>query len=108
MPNLITLTGPSGCGKSEIMKIMVQVNPRCKILPKFTTRPRRKDDDESIITVDEIPPECDYVYEQYGEKYGISSRMLLQYLQEGYIPIVVVNDAETIKKLQRKFGPGKK
>lgn len=108
MPNLITLTGPSGCGKSEIMKIMVQVNPRCKILPKFTTRPRRKDDDESIITVDEIPPKCDYVYEQYGEKYGISSRMLLQYLQEGYIPIVVVNDAETIKKLQRKFGDAMK
>ncbi len=104
MPNLITLTGPSGCGKSEIMKIMVQVNPRCKILPKFTTRPRRKDDDESIITVDEIPPECDYVYEQYGEKYGISSRMLLQYLQEGYIPTLIVNDAKTIEKLQRKFG----
>lgn len=63
MPNLITLTGPSGCGKSEIMKIMVKVNPQCKILPKFTTRARRKDDDESIITADKIPDECNYVYE---------------------------------------------
>lgn len=86
------------------MKIMVKVNPQCKFLPKFTTRARRKDDDESIINVDKIPDECDYVYEQYGEKYGISSRMLLEYLQQGKIPIVIINDAETIEKLQKKFG----
>lgn len=86
------------------MQIMVEVNPQCKVLPKFTTRARRKDDDESIINVDKIPDECDYVYEQYEEKYGISSRMLLEYLQQGKIPIVVVNDAETIEKLQKKFG----
>lgn len=86
------------------MKIMAKVNPKCVMLPKFTTRARRKDDDESIINVDKIPDECDYVYEQYGEKYAISSRMLLQYLQEGKIPVVIINDAETIEKLQRKFG----
>ena len=83
---------------------MIKVNPQCKILPKFTTCPRRKDDDESIITVDKIPDECDYIYEQYGEKYGISSRMLLECLQQGKIPVVIVNDAETIEKLQKKFG----
>lgn len=104
MPNLITLTGPSGCGKSEIMKIMVKVNPKCVILPKFMTRPRRKDDDENVITVDKIPDECDYVYELYGEKYAISSRMILEALQQGKIPIAIINDAETIEKLQRKFG----
>lgn len=90
------------------MKIIEETNPLYKILPKFTTRARRKDDDESIINVDKIPDECDYVYEQYGEKYGISSRMILEYLQQGKIPIVVVNDADVIKKLQNKFGMGVK
>lgn len=68
------------------------------------TRPRRKDDDENVITVNEIPEECDYVYEQYGEKYGISSRMILECLLQGKIPITIINDDETIEKLQRKFG----
>lgn len=86
------------------MKIMVKINPQCKILPKFTTRGRRNDDDESIITVDEIPAECDYIYEQYGKKYAVSSRMIVQYLQEGKIPVTVVNDADIIEKLQKKFG----
>lgn len=86
------------------MKIMVKVNPKCVILPKFMTRARRKDDDENVITVDEIPEECDYVYELYGEKYGISSRMILDCLLQGKIPIAIINDAETIEQLQRKFG----
>lgn len=90
------------------MKIIVKVNPQCAILPKFTTRPRRKDDDESIINVDEIPSECDYVYEQYGEKYGFSSRMMLEYLQKGKIPVVVVNDVDVIELLQKKFGTSMK
>lgn len=86
------------------MKMMVEINPQCKILPKFTTRARRKDDDESIITVDKIPAECDYVYGQYGKEYGMSSHMVMQYLQDGKIPVVVVNDAEVIERLQQKFG----
>ena len=86
------------------MKIIAKVNPKCKILPKFTTRQKRKDDDESIIIVDEIPAECDYVYRQYGELYGFSSRMLVEYLKAGKIPVLVVNDAPIIKKLQEKFG----
>ncbi len=67
------------------MKIIAKVNPKCKILPKFTTRQKRKDDDESIIIVDEIPAECDYVYRQYEELYGFSSRMLVEYLKAGKI-----------------------
>lgn len=86
------------------MEIMIKINPQCKVLPKFTTRARRKDDDESIINVNQIPEECDYMYEQYGEKYAFSSQMLMQCLQEGRIPVLVVNDAETIEKLQKKLG----
>ena len=70
MPNIITLTGPSGSGKSEILKMIQVTNGKYYILPKYTTRARRKDDDESIINVDKLPENCDYRYVQYGDEYG--------------------------------------
>ncbi len=46
MLNLITLTGPSCSGKSEIMQVIENRRSDCKILPKYTTRKARANDDE--------------------------------------------------------------
>ena len=67
MFNIITITGPSGSGKSEILKLISSIDDSYVIIPKYTTRGRRKDDDGSIITVDKLPDNCDYRYTQYGE-----------------------------------------
>ena len=104
MPNIITLTGPSGSGKSVILKMIEATNSSYHILPKYTTRTRRKDDDKSIINVDKLPENCDYRYVQYGEEYGFSSEEIFNYLINGKKPIVVVNDENVIEQLHQKYG----
>lgn len=74
MPNIITLTGPSGSGKSFILNMIEELGGDYCIIPKYTTRPRRKDDDNAIINVDALPEDCDYRYGQYGKEYGFSSK----------------------------------
>lgn len=104
MFNIITITGPSGSGKSEILKLISSIDDSYVIVPKYTTRGRRKDDDDSIITVDNLPDNCDYRYSQYGEWYGFSSEVIYDYASKGKKPLIVVNDEATLKKLHTKFG----
>lgn len=104
MFNIITITGPSGSGKSEILKLISSIDDRYDIVPKYTTRTRRKDDDSSIINVDNLPDNCDYRYTQYGEWYGFSSEAIYEYACNGKRPLIVVNDEVTLKKLHTKFG----
>lgn len=104
MPNIITVTGPSGSGKSVILKMIQNSGNGYYILPKYTTRPRRKDDDESIINVDTLPEGCDYRYSQYGQTYGFMSEDIYNYLKQGKKPIIVINDEVVLEQLHRKFG----
>lgn len=104
MLNIITLTGPSGSGKSEILKIMCSIDNDYVILPKYTTRARRKDDDDSIINVDKLPENCDYKYKQYGEEYGFSSQAIYDIIAKGKKPIIIANDEEVLRKLHSNFG----
>lgn len=104
MFNIITITGPSGSGKSEILKLISGIDSQYVVVPKYTTRARRKDDDDSIINVDKLPDNCDYRYTQYGEEYGFSLGALHEYISQGKIPMIVVNDEETLRKLHTKFG----
>lgn len=90
------------------MHVVEQARPDCKILPKYTTREARKNDDEGIITVDELPEECEYRYEQYGKWYGLSPRMLADYRKNGKIPVTIINNPEVLKQLRRKFGSSMK
>ena len=103
MLNIITLTGPSGSGKSEILKIMSAIDDDYVILPKYTTRARRKDDDSSIINVDQLPENCDYRYKQYGEEYGFSSQAIYDIIAKGKKPVIIVNDEEVLRKLHSNY-----
>lgn len=90
------------------MQVIQQVNPDCKILPKYTTREARTNDDEGIITVKELPKECEYRYEQYGKEYGLLSRMLADYRKNGKIPTVIINHPKVLRQLRSKFGSSMK
>jgi len=98
------LTGPSGSGKSEILKMISNLDSSYVILPKYTTRARRSDDDSSIINVDCLPDNCDYRYTQYGEEYGFPSDAIYECCAKGKKPIVIINDEKTLRKLHNKFG----
>lgn len=104
MFDIITITGPSDSGKSEILKLISSIDDSYVIIPKYTTRGRRKDDDGSIITVDKLPDNCDYRYTQCGEWYGFSSETIFDYACKGKKPLIVVNDEATLKKLHTRYG----
>lgn len=104
MFNLITLTGPSGSGKSAILKMMTSIDEDYFVVPKYTTRARRKDDDDSIINVDKLPDDCDYRYFQYGDEYGFQSQAIYDCIKRGKKPIAIVNNEQTLRKLHKSFG----
>ena len=106
MANIITLTGASRCGKSFIRNLFLEAknevfNPIMFI--KETTRPARANDDD-VIHRDRISEKCDFVYEQYGVRYGFSFDELYDHLQKGESPIVVVNDIRAVEDLRVAVG----
>ena len=108
MPNLITLTGPSGSGKSTALKYLLSFRTRefrPIRIPKYTTRPSRRDDHGEAISVRAIPKGCDLVYEQYGVRYGLKLATLFDHLAEGDSPIVILNDVRTVEDVRIALGP---
>ena len=106
MAHIITLTGPAHCGKSTISHMFIQYkgNGFYPIsIPKYTTRMKRKND-EDVVCVEKIPSRCDLVYEQYGVRYGVELKGLYERLEEGYTPIIVINDIRAVEDLKAILG----
>ncbi|MBD5131203.1 MAG: hypothetical protein HDT28_01200 [Clostridiales bacterium] len=109
MANIITLTGASHCGKSFVRQLFIEASSKfwADFKPikfvKETTRPTRKNDDD-VVHVNSISPECDFVYEQYGVRYGFSLGDLYRHLKVGESPIIVVNDVRAVEDLQTAAG----
>lgn len=106
MAHIITLTGPAHCGKSTISHMFMKYkgNGFYPItIPKYTTRMKRKNDDD-VICVEKIPSQCDLVYEQYGVRYGVELKGLYKKLEEGYTPIIVINDIRAVEDLKAVLG----
>jgi guanylate kinase len=106
MANIITLTGASHCGKSSVRNsfLLLRDNNFNPILfKKFTTRKARTNDDD-VECVAKIPDDCDFVYEQYGVRYGFSFNKLFEHLKRGETPIIVVNDIRAVEDLKTAVG----
>lgn len=110
MPNIITLTGASGCGKSTAIGYFLSskaqgYNP--ELIKKFKTRPPRprKDPFEDGIFVEEIPEDCDVVYEQYGTRYGLKLTTLFELMKKGKSPLVILNDVRAVQDIRKAAGP---
>jgi guanylate kinase len=106
MANIITLTGASHCGKSFVGNLFLSLksdNFNPVIFKKYTTRNMRINDDD-VQCVTEIPRKCDFVYEQYGVRYGFSSDEVFEHLKRGETPIIVVNDIRAVEDLQTAIG----
>ena len=106
MAHIITLTGPAHCGKSTISQMFIQFldqDFRPAAVPKYTTRAARKND-EDVICVNKLPEKCDLIYEQYGVRYGVELESLYKKLEEGYTPIIVMNDIRAVEDLKSVLG----
>ena len=55
---------------------------------KYTTREPRAEVEPEVICVDEIPQDCDLVYEQYGDRYGVQSSTVFEALKSGQSPVI--------------------
>ncbi|WP_251492440.1 hypothetical protein [Otoolea muris] len=106
MAHIITLTGPAHCGKSTISQLFMECEDeyfRPIHVAKYTTRPQRKND-EDVICVDEIPEECDLIYEQYGVRYGLKLDTVYELLEKGRTPIIVLNDIRAVEDIKSILG----
>lgn len=107
MAFVVTLTGPSQCGKSTIREFfMNKENSKFHpvIFKKYTTRSARQSDDD-VICVENLPPKCDLVYEQYGVRYGLRFDDLYEHLEKGESPIIVLNDVRAVEDVRTALCP---
>lgn len=117
---IITLTGPSQSGKSLVMKKIQQLGEELwasniafspVIIRKYTTRYLRWDEEKLIEKgeqidvehVQRIPGSCDLVYQTYGVRYGIETKILLEKLENGQFPVVIINDIRAVEEIRKYF-----
>jgi len=119
-PLIITLTGASASGKSYVIEKIIEVSNEFHNMsvffnpvpfPKYTTREyraseivkRQKNEFVDVISIDEIPLDCDLVYQTYGREYGLKTNDLKIKLNNGESPMVVINDVRAVEELKKCF-----
>lgn len=104
---VLTITGPSGSGKSELVKIIQDLRSDDfdpVLVPKWTTRQRRRADGPEVRFAKVLPGNCDIAYEQYGVRYGLQRRTLWDCVAKGQTPIVILNDVRAVEDTRLQFG----
>ena len=83
------------------------IKKNCLLVPfmKYTERAGRGAEDrgEAISCPNGIPDECDIIYENYGYRYGVSSMDLVNALNEGLCPLIVLNNVRAIETIRKHF-----
>jgi len=104
-PLAIVIFGASGSGKSTLMREIGSIGAPASIHCKGTDRPARQyDGDEIRCLTDVLSDEYDYVYSQYGHKYGIQKKQIDDAISQGRIHFIICNDIKTIEDLKRDYG----
>ena len=119
-PFIITLTGASASGKSYVIDKIIEVSKEFLVenipfvpvpFPKYTTREYRANEIAKkqqgefvdVISVDEVPNDCDLVYGTYGKEYGLRTKDLAEKLKNDKCPMVVINDVRAVEELKKVF-----
>ena len=105
---LFVIVGTPGSGKDLLIRAVNDMGAQhAQIVPKHTSRVRRRDDGNEMICPGDPGHDlegCDVTYENYSEKYGIKSDKIWEGLKKGAFQVVVVSNLDAIKNLQRIFG----
>lgn len=117
-PRVFVVVGNPASGKDELIKAVNMLGSlHAKIVPKYTNRDWRWDDEEEIIC-EHIPNDygvmvenpcydivnCDIIYCNYGTIYGIKSNDIWDGLKKGIHQVLVVSNIEALNKLKTIFG----
>ena len=117
---IITLTGPSGCGKSTVIGEIMELEQKLAIqniqfspirVPKFSTRSLRSNEikdslegkEVDLISVEQLPENCELRYQTYGKKYGFELEKIKSFLDSGKTPVIIINDVRVVEELKREF-----
>lgn len=104
-PFIVLIFGASGSGKTTLFKELVRHNPNFSIHAKGTDRKPKKYDSNEIICKTKITfAEYDYIYHQYGHKYGIQKAQLEKALKDNRDHFIICNDIDTIKTIKNEYG----
>lgn len=107
---IIIINGASGAGKTFLLsKLHILDGYNFVPLKKYTTRSRRVFED-APMSVD-LVYDCDeayikslaYNYSYKGELYGISQEEILNEIERGNIPVIIVRSFELIHKIKQEL-----
>ena len=105
---LFIIVGTPGSGKDLLIRAVNDMGAQhAQIVPKHTSRARRRDDGNEMICPGDPDYDlegCDVTYENYADRYGIKSDRIWKGLRKGAFQVVVVSNIDAIKDLQRIFG----
>ena len=103
-PLIFLIFGASGSGKSTLAQELENMKPLVTIHTKGTDREVRQYDGDEISCKNDISfDEYDYIYSQYGYKYGIQRKQIDDAIQQGKHHFIICNDVETIEAIKRDY-----
>lgn len=107
-PKLLVVVGTPGSGKDLLIRAVNDLGVQhSRIVSKHTSRVRRTEDgNEMICPGDEgfNLENCDIIYNNYQDSYGINTSSIWQGIKEGVFQVVVVSNIEAINRLKSIFG----
>ena len=107
-PRLYLVVGSPGSGKDILVRAVYDFGSQhAEIVPKHTSRARRKDDGPEMICPSQkgfALDKCEIVYVNFGTKYGIESNRIWRGLHEGISQVLVVSNVDAINTLRSIFG----
>ncbi len=107
-PRLVVVVGTPGSGKDLLIQGVNDLGTQhAQIVPKHTSRKRNPNDSNEMICSDDPNCDlenCDLVYENFGDSYGIKCNLVWEGLQGGSFQVVVISNVEAINRLREIFG----
>jgi len=102
--NLLVISGLRCVGKTTLIQNL-SLHPKFRKIDKYTTRRPRKNESSQQIFVDEIPPQCDCVYELYKNSplYGFRSSQIAEIIQSGQIAVSDIIPVHLIKEIKNLY-----
>lgn len=102
---LVLIFGASGSGKTTLLRELRKASDQISIHQKVTDRSPKRYDSEEIRCIEQINnSEYQYIYQQYGYRYGIEKEQIDQALSQAKDHFVICNDIDTIKRIKVDYG----
>lgn len=118
-PRLYLVVGNPASGKDELIAAVHVIGTyHAEIVRKYADRQWHPGDEEELIFQDIESPdgsgvrvpndeyrldECDVVYENYGNRYGIDFKMIWDGLRKGVSQVLVVSNRDAINRILDEF-----